>query len=217
MSEDRDAERRRLLAAIVPHVAFDGWTHQALKAGFADEGREAWEVRRYFPGGPGDALALFSAEADRLMLEALGRLDLSAMKVRDRVARAVRLRLEAMGAHKEAVRRGAAFFAFPPNAAQGLACLYRTVDSIWYAAGDRSTDYNYYTKRLLLAGVYSSTLVFWLNDRSEGGAASWAFLDRRIDEVMKVGGHLGKTVGRLLDLPERLVAGMRPRGSMRGR
>ena len=61
MSEDRDAERRRLLAAIVPHVAFDGWTHQALKAGFADEGREAWEVRRYFPGGPGDALALFSA------------------------------------------------------------------------------------------------------------------------------------------------------------
>ena len=80
MSEDRDAERRRLLAAIVPHVAFDGWTHQALKAGFADEEREAWEVRRYFPGGPGDALALFSAEADRLMLEALGRLDLSAMR-----------------------------------------------------------------------------------------------------------------------------------------
>ena len=85
------------------------------------------------------------------------------------------------------------------------------MDSIWYAAGDRSTDYNYYTKRLLLAGVYSSTLVFWLNDRSEGGAASWAFLDRRIDEVMKVGGYLGKTVGRLLDLPERLVAGRRRR------
>jgi ubiquinone biosynthesis protein COQ9 len=217
MSEDRDAERRRLMKAVLPHVAFDGWTHQSLTAGFADAGREAWEVRRYFPGGPADALALFSAEADREMLEALGELDLDTMRVRERVAQAVRLRLEAIEGHKEAVRRGLAFFALPGHAPQGLACLYRTVDAIWYAAGDRSTDYNYYTKRLLLAGVFSSTLVFWLNDRSEGAAASWAFLERRIDEVMKVGGHLGKTVGRLLDLPERLFAGLRPRGEMQGR
>src|SRR3546814_10685041 len=71
--------------------------------------------------------------------------------------------------------------ALPQNAATGLACLYRTVDAIWYAAGDRATDYNFYTKRALLAGVYSSTLLFWLNDKSENFAATWAFLDRRIE------------------------------------
>jgi ubiquinone biosynthesis protein COQ9 len=217
MSEDRVDERRRLMEAILPHVAFDGWTHQALVAGFTDAGREAWEIQRYFPGGPADVLVLFSTEADRKMLEALNRLDLDTLRVRDRVAQGVRLRLEALTEHKEAVRRGLAFFALPGNAPRGLACLHRTVDLIWYAAGDRATDYNYYTKRMLLAGVFSSTLVFWLNDRSEDQAASWAFLDRRIDEVMKVGGRLGKTVGRLLDLPERLAAGLRPKGTMHGR
>ncbi len=217
MSEDRDSERRRLMEAILPHVAFDGWTHQAMAAGFADAGREAWEIQRYFPGGPADVLTVFSAEADRKMLEALGKLDLDTLRVRDRVAQGVRLRLEAIEGHKEAVRRGLAFFALPGNAPRGLRCLHRTVDLIWYAAGDRATDYNYYTKRMLLAGVFSSTVVFWLNDRSEDHAASWAFLDRRIDDVMKVGGRLGKTVGRLLDLPERLAAGLRPKGAMRGR
>jgi ubiquinone biosynthesis protein COQ9 len=73
-------------------------------------------------------------------------------------------------------------------------------------AGDRATDYNYYTKRLLLAGVLSSTTLFWLNDRSKDHAATWAFLDRRIDEVLKVGGRLGKTVKSLLDLPDRVMA-----------
>ncbi len=217
MSEDRESERRRLMEAILPHVAFDGWTHQALAAGFADVGHEAWEIQRYFPGGPADVLALFSAEADRRMLDGLSALDLDTLRVRDRVAQGVRLRLEALAGHKEAVRRGLAFFALPGNAPRGLACLHRTVDLIWYAAGDRATDYNYYTKRMLLAGVYSTTLVFWLNDRSEDQAASWAFLDRRIDEVLKVGGRLGKTVGRLLDLPERLATGLRQKGAMRGR
>ena len=63
--------------------------------------------------------------------------------------------------------------------------LYRTVDAIWYAAGDTSADFNFYTKRATLAGVFSSTLFYWLNDRSEGNEATWAFLDRRIDDVMR--------------------------------
>src|SRR3546814_12431444 len=92
-------------------------------------------------------------------------------------------------------------------------------------AGDRATDYNLYTKRALLAGGYSSTLLYWLNDRSEGFAATWAFLDRRIGEVLKVAGQLGKGVGTALSLPERLVATItqarqgkawRGRGSLRG-
>src|SRR3546814_369976 len=148
-----------------------------------------------FPGGPQELIRAFSAAGDRRMLEALEGLDLGAMKVREKIAAGVRCRLEAVAAHREAVRSGLAFFALPQNAAAGLASLYRTVDAIWYAAGDRATDYNFYTKRALLAGVYPSTLLYWLNDRAEGFAAPWAFLDRRIGEVLKVAGQLGK-IGR---------------------
>jgi ubiquinone biosynthesis protein COQ9 len=206
LENDHTRERRRLLDAILPHVVFDGWTHQALKAGTADLGWEPWEQQRCFPGGPGEAIEFFSSVMDRRMLDRLAELELDSMRVRDKVASAVRFRLEELEPHKEAVRRGLGFFALPMNAAAGTACLYRTVDAIWHGIGDRSTDYNFYTKRLLLAGVVSTTTVFWLDDKSDGHEATWAFLERRIDEVLKVGGRMGKTLSRIMDLPDRLFA-----------
>jgi ubiquinone biosynthesis protein COQ9 len=117
------------------------------------------------------------------------------------------------------VRSGLSYFALPLNAAAGLTCLYRTVDAIWYAAGDKATDYNFYTKRALLAGVYSSTLLFWLNDKSEDSSATWAFLERRIGEVLQVAGRLGKGVGAAMSLPDRFMAALTARreAARRGR
>ena len=200
-----EAMREKLLAAVLPHVAFDGWSESALRAAARDLEIEPVLAFNAFPGGPADLIEAFSAAADQAMLEALEKQDLAAMKAHERVAAAVRLRLEQVAPQREAVGRGLAFCALPQNAPLGLRCLYRTVDAIWYAAGDRSTDYNFYTKRLLLAGVYSSTLLFWLNDKSDGYAATWAFLDRRIAEVLKVAGRMGKTVKSALDLPDRLA------------
>ncbi|MGD1878351.1 MAG: COQ9 family protein [Kiloniellaceae bacterium] len=198
-------QRASLLDAALRHVPFDGWTMTAIDAGARDLALPPGEAQRLFPGGPQELIRAFSAAADRRMLETLEGLDLGAMKVREKIAAGVRARLEAVSAHREAVRSGLGYFALPPNAATGLACLYRTVDAIWYAAGDTATDYNFYTKRALLAGVYSSTLLFWLNDKSEDYAATWAFLDRRIGEVLKVAGRLGKGVTAAMGLPERLV------------
>ena len=212
---DIDKVRKKLLLASLPHVPFDGWSDRALRAGAEDAGLTPAEALNAFPAGPSEALALFSDWADRQMLARLDKLDLGAMKVREKVAAGVRLRLEILEPYKEAVRRGLAVLTLPPNGGRGLKGLHRTVDAIWAMAGDRATDYNYYTKRVLLAGVLSSTTLFWLNDRSEGHEATWAFLDRRIDEVLKIGGRLGKTMKSLLDLPDRLMAGRGPRGFAR--
>jgi ubiquinone biosynthesis protein COQ9 len=209
-------QRASLLEAALRHVPFDGWSWTSLDAGARDLGLAAGEAARLFPGGPLELVRYFSAEADRRMLQALEGLDLANMKVRERIAAGVRLRLEAVAAHREAVRSGLNYFALPQNAASGLSCLYHTVDAIWYAAGDRSTDYNFYTKRALLSGVYSSTLLFWLNDKSEDFTASWSFLDRRIGEVLKVAGRLGKGVTAALSLPEKFVAAVTS-GKRRGR
>lgn len=206
MSDDQRTKRMAILEAALGHVVFDGWTQQALKAAGEDLNMEPIELQRHFPRGSADAIALFSREADKVMLFELAKIDLNSMRVRDKVACAVKLRLEAVAPHKEAVRRGLAFFALPANAPLGVTCLYRTVDAIWQGIGDRSTDYNFYSKRLLLSAVYSSTLIYWLDDKSEDNEASWAFLERRIDEVMKVGGRFGKTFGKILNLPDRLFA-----------
>ena len=201
--------RDRLLAASLEHVPFDGWSRAAILAGAEELGIEGVLAFNTFADGA-DLIEAYSRWADRRMLTELEALDLEAMKVRERVAAGVRLRLEAVAEDREAVRRGLAFLALPRHGALGLKCLYRTVDAIWYAAGDRSTDYNFYTKRLLLSGVYSSTLLFWLNDSSEDSAESWAFLDRRIGEVLKVAGGMGRVVKRALDFPDRCFSRFSP-------
>jgi len=207
------ARREALLLATLRHVPFDGWTRKALAAGAADLGLSAAEALHAYPEGPSELLEAFSDWADRQMVAGLDARELGALGVGARVAAAVRLRLELLEPYRESVRRSLAVLALPTNAGLGLRCLYRTVDAVWYAIGDRSTDYNFYTKRVLLAGVVSATLLCWLNDRSEGRAETWAFLDRRIAEVVKVGGRLGKGVGGLLALPERLLR-LRPRSGL---
>ena len=176
------AERDRLLDATLAHVPFDGWSERALRAGELDLGEKPAEL--LFPGGPHEALAHFSRRADRQMIAALEKADIQGL--RRRVAFAVDARLDALDPHREAVRRGLSFLAMPHNAPLGARLLYRTVDDIWYAAGDRSADFSFYTRRGLLAAVVASTTLFWLDDRSEDRAETRAFLDRRLQDVMRI-------------------------------
>lgn len=193
-------EKRALLEAMLPHVPFDGWTAKTLALAAKDTGLDTGLLARAFPGGAADALDFWVAETDRAMLRALESRDLAAMKIRERVKTAVLVRLELVAAHREAVRRALTLEALPQQGPRALKQLYRTVDAIWYAAGDTATDFNFYTKRMLLGGVYAATLLHWLDDKSEGFAATAAFLDRRLSDVMKIQqakGKLGKLVERL--------------------
>ena len=181
-----DETRDRLLVAALTHVPFDGWSETALAAAAVDLGLEPEEARQAFPGGPLALVTYHAAYADRRMEDALKEADLSAMRLRERIAHAVRLRLEQSAPHREAIRAALPILAQPANGPHALTSLYRTVDTIWFAVGDRTTDFGFYTKRALLAGVYLSTLLYWLNDSSEDAQATWGFLDRRIADVMRI-------------------------------
>lgn len=180
------ALRDRLIEAALTHIPFDGWSASALRAGARDIGISDDTAPELFPGGTRDMIRHFSRWADRRMIAGLDAADLSEMRIHERVTIAVELRLEALEAHKEAVRRGLSWLAMPQNAILGARLLYRTVDDIWYAVGDRSADFSFYTKRGLLAGVVGSTTLFWLDDNSQGGVETSAFLDRRIADVMRI-------------------------------
>ena len=198
-----DAERQAILAAVLRRVPHQGWSEASLRAALRELGYQPSVGRRAFPGGIDDVLARFVAEADRRMAEDMAARDLASLRVRERIAAAVRCRLEAVAPHRAAVRRAVAFYARPTRAPAALGALYRTVDAMWRAAGDEATDFSFYTKRALLAAVYGATLLYWLDDRSEGSAETWAFLDRRIAEVMKI----PQLRGRL----ERLAGAFAPR------
>ena len=184
---DPDAPLRdRLADAVASEAVFDGWTRTAMATAGRRLELPSGEADRLFPGGPVQLLTYLSQRADRRTVEDMEKEGVADLKIRDRIKSAVRIRLERHAGEREAVRRALALLALPFNAGLALQLLYKTVDAMWYAAGDSSTDFNFYTKRATLAGVYSSTLLYWLNDRSPGSEASWSFLDRRIDDVMKI-------------------------------
>ncbi len=176
--------RSRLIAAMLPNVPFDGWSDAARDRAADAEGIDRDIAALALP----DAAAMadgYTLRADAQMVAAMAAAGSDTMKVRERIRFAVKSRLEAADGDREAVRRALTIMALPGNIAMGARTLWRTADTMWRAAGDTATDYNHYTKRAILGGVYSATLLFWLDDDSEGRAATWDFLDRRIDGIMR--------------------------------
>ncbi len=178
--------RDAIVEAALIHVAFDGWSPRCLRAAAVDAGFEAAQADRAFPGGSADAVAHWCDLADRRMEEALMHTGMEGLRLHERVARAIRLRLQHWDMDREAVRRAVAVLSLPTNTRLALRCAYRTVDTIWWAVGDTSTDLNFYTKRVQLAGVYSATLLYWLDDSSEGAEETWAFLNRRLQGIVRL-------------------------------
>lgn len=189
-------DKDRLLEAAIDHVPFDGWSDATLIAAASDCDLTESEARAMFPRGALDLALAYHRWGDMQMVERLGSADLSETRFRDKIATGVRFRLEV--ADKELVRKGMAFFALPQNAGDGAAALWTTCGLIWETLGDSSTDLNWYTKRATLSAVYSSVVLFWLGDESEGNEATWAFLDRRIDDVMQIEKIKGQARGTAL-------------------
>ncbi|AAV93555.1 COQ9 family protein [Ruegeria pomeroyi] len=184
MSPTYEEARNHLLDAALTHVAFDGWTEETFRAAAAETGLDMDFARAICPRGAVDLALTYHARGDAAMVERLAAAELSELRFRDRIAAAVRFRLEAVE-DKEAVRRGVTLFALPAHAGEGAKAIWQTCDVIWSALGDSSEDVNWYTKRATLSAVYSATVLYWLGDETPGHEATWEFLDRRIDNVMQ--------------------------------
>ncbi len=183
------AERQRvaLIEAMLPDVPFDGWSRAALRDAARRIGMPGGEAMVLFPDGTASLVACFSRWADDRMLERLETLSLEPLRVPDRIALAIVVRLEIIEPWREPVRRALSVLALPQHAPLALRLLYHTVDGIWYAAGDRATDFSFYTKRVTLAAIYAVTLLYWLEDSSPNFSDTRGFLDRRLAEVALVG------------------------------
>lgn len=199
---ERSAERDAALEAALPHVPALGWGWRAAAAGMAGMPAEAarLEAELLFPGGAADMVECFIDRADRAMAAVAEEEGFAALRMTARVRALVLGRLAWLAPHRDAVRRGLGVLALPRHARVAAGSLARTVDGIWHLAGDGAADFSWYTKRAILAGVYSATLLFWLRDDSADGAATAAFLDRRLAGVGRIGklrGRVETALGRL--------------------
>jgi ubiquinone biosynthesis protein COQ9 len=178
-------ELRDALAPLIPaHAAFDGWSDEALGHAAGELGVPAARARLCFPGGASEMIDAWFEAIDVAMLKAFPPERIAAMKIRERIRELVMYRKEVAFPHREALRRAVAILAQPQNVPLAGRLAWRTVDRIWRLAGDTATDYNHYTKRAILLGVYTSTTLVFLDDDSDDLADTRAFLNRRIDDVM---------------------------------
>jgi ubiquinone biosynthesis protein COQ9 len=180
------AEMRLALApAIARAAAFDGWSHAAVAEAARGQGIDPNVAALAFPGGAMDMIAAWIAAVDQGMERAFANGALLSLPIRERIRRLVRFRLDAVAGQEEAVRRALSVMAMPQNASKALRLGWNSADAMWRLAGDTATDYNHYTKRTILGGIYAATLAVFVNDDSEDKAETLAFLDRRIEGVMR--------------------------------
>jgi ubiquinone biosynthesis protein COQ9 len=177
--------RRQLALAVGENAVFDGWSREAVDSAAQQLGIDPLQARLAMPKTPSGMIDAYIQEVDRALEAWFTPKRVKGMKIRDRIRALVWHRIEIMGPAREAVRRAMAILAMPQNAPLAFRISWRTADLMWRIAGDSSTDFNHYTKRLTLGAVYGSTLLVWLDDQSEGWTETAAFLDRRIDNVMR--------------------------------
>ena len=181
-----EALRRKLALAVGENAVFDGWSAAAVDAAADRLGIDRSRARLAMPKSPAGMVDTYIQAVDRALEEHFTPERLAGMKIREKIRALVWHRFEIMLPAREAVRRGLAILAMPQNVPLALRTGWRTADLMWRIAGDTSTDYNHYTKRMMLGGVYGSTLLVWLDDSSDGFSDTAAFLERRIDDVMKI-------------------------------
>ena len=177
--------RRRLALAVGENAVFDGWTRAAVDSAAGQLGVDPVQARLAMPKSQAAMIDVYIQEVDRALEAYFTPERLAKLKIREKIRALVWRRLEIMGPAREAVRRALAILAMPQNLPLALRISWRTADVMWRIAGDTSTDFNHYTKRMTLGAVYGSTLLVWLDDESDGWAETAAFLDRRIDDVMR--------------------------------
>ncbi len=205
--------RNKLLDAALNHVPFDGWGGATLVTAAEDIGVSEADARAVFPRGAVEMAAVFHARGDDEMVAKMAGEDFEALRYSEKVAAAVRYRLEVV-ADKELVRRGTTLFSLPQNTAEGARLIWGTADRIWNALGDTSDDINWYSKRAILSGVYGSSVLFWLGDTSKDHAGTWEFVDRRIANVMQFEKFKGKMRGNevlngLFAIPNSFLSGIK--------
>jgi ubiquinone biosynthesis protein COQ9 len=178
--------RRRIALAVGENAVFDGWSVAAVDAAADQTGIDRAQARLAAPKSQAGMVNLYIDGVDRTLEDSFTAQQIAGMKIRERIRSLVLQRLEIMAPAREAVRRALAILAMPQNLPLAARLSWRTADQMWRLAGDTSTDFNHYTKRITLSGVYGSTLLVWLDDPSEDLTETSAFLDRRIDDVMKI-------------------------------
>ena len=199
-----DELRLALAPEIAASAVFDGWNETALEAAAEMAGADVDVAKLAFPSGRNQAMDMIDAwiaNVDQQMEEEWPQERLAELKIRERIRTLVAFRLEAVEHIDEAVRRAMSVMAMPHNARRSLKLGWRSADIMWRLAGDTATDYNHYTKRTILAGIYSATLAVFVNDDSEGKAKTYEFLDRRIDGVMKFEKAKAQFLNNDLELP----------------
>ena len=179
-----DPEVLKLMLTALPNVAFDGWSNSTFVAACREADISERKARLFCPRGALDLAIAFHKWGDDQFETAFTKKKISELKVREKIRKAIELRIK-LASDKEAVRRGVVLFALPIYAFEGSRLIWDTADLIWESIGDKSEDYNWYSKRAILSAVYASTVLYWLGDNSEGSEETWHFLDRRIEDVMK--------------------------------
>ncbi|RXM95569.1 DNA-directed RNA polymerase II subunit RPB3 [Acipenser ruthenus] len=194
-AEDYETEEQlqiRILTAALEFVPKHGWSVEAIAEGAQTLGLSP-AAAGIFSNGTGDLILHFIAQCNSNLSEKLAeqhklvQLGQTEPKKTDEFLRdAVEARLRMLIPYIEIWPQAMSILLLPHNIPESLKHLSILVDDIWYYAGDRSSDLNWYTRRAALTGIYNTTELVMLQDSSPDFEETWKFLENRVKDVMNM-------------------------------
>ena len=204
-SKKFERERKTILNRALIDIENSGFNEKMLLNAAKNCKISEGKLGRLFPEGIFELKQYYFSEIDEQMLQKIKTQNYENIRVRDKIFNGVLIRLKLFKKNKTSIKY--IFVSESSNPIKSLKHLWKTSDLIWKSAGDSSTDYNHYTKRLLLSWVYITTLICWFNDKSRNINDTKLFLNRRIDEVLEFGKQSGKIKSKIskLNITNKLI------------
>lgn len=198
---EKYAERKvLLLKELVKLLEKNMWSSGLIKEAEQLCGFDIGYHKILFDGDNSQLLKEFEAWQDELMLKKLEVLERPS-KIREQIALALELRIMQV-VSKNVAMNNSAYFLLPSNILAGNESACHTCDLIWKYAGDKSTDFNYYTKRGLLLPVYLSAKSFYFADNSENHKETREFIKNALDNIINIASFKSRiNLPKIEDIP----------------
>ncbi|KAM1175733.1 hypothetical protein ACFXTH_028151 [Malus domestica] len=198
-------EQARVLQASLPHVIRLGWSEAAMIAGARDVGVSP-SIVGSFPRKEGTLVEFFMDDCLQRLIDRIESStdELKSLILSDRITKLICIRLEMQAPYISKWPQALSIQAQPMNVPTSFKQRAMLVDEIWHGAGDDTADFQWYVKRTVLGGIYSTTEIYMLTDDSPDFRDTWAFLDNRVKDAF----DLKKTIQEATYLAEAVGAGM---------
>jgi ubiquinone biosynthesis protein COQ9 len=181
--------KQKIISKFIELLQFEGWSNNTLEKAAKECGFDSGYLSIIYPGGISEFTNEFITECNDAALKVALDDNFAKLRTTQKVEEIIYRRIgtyhNVLGSIDN-VRKFVGYCGNPVNVPGSLRNIYSFSSDVWYLLGDKSTDFNYYTKRISLSAIYTKCMLYSLSDKSDNLTQTKKYIQKSIDGLMKI-------------------------------